>query len=273
MARLLGTRPPRLAALLAGLLLAGAALEPAPASAQRIGVASSVKNQVTGSLGGSVRRLSSGAGVSQNETVSTGAASATQLLFRDQTSLTMGANASLTLTRHVYNPATGAGDVAARVGKGAFRFVSGVAAPGSYRLESPTVTIGIRGSIVEGYVDPDTRQEVYVLVQGTMVVCTAASVCVTVDTPGQYVHIAPDGGITGPTTWRGPLLDLDASVNFVRTVLSNGLETGVDPLPRPQGANETLDGLRIDRRFPPMMDDKYPGGGHYYPGEGGCGEC
>ena len=243
-----------LPALLAALLCAGLALDHGPAEAKRIGVASSVKNQVTGTLGGSVRRLSSGAGVSQNETVATGSASATQLLFRDQTSLTLGENASLRLTRHVYNPANGAGDVAARVGKGAFRFVSGVARPGSYRLESPKVTIGIRGSIVEGYVDPATGQEVYVLVQGQMLVCNFASVCVTVDTPGQYVHIGQDGTITGPSAWRGPLLDLDASVNFVRTYLGDTLETGADPLPRPQGANEVLDGLRIDQRFPPEIE-------------------
>lgn len=237
------------------VLLTVALLAPAtPASAKRIGVASSVKNQVTGSLGGSVRRLSSGSGVSQNETVATGVASATQLLFRDQTSLTLGENASLRLTRHIYNPSTGAGDVAARVGQGAFRFVSGVARPGSYRLESPKTTIGIRGSIVEGYVDPLSRQEVYVLIQGQMEVCNVAGACVSVTTPGKYVLIEPDGGIVGPTTWRGPILDLDASVNFVRTLIGGGLENGADPLPRPQGANETLDGLRIDQRFPPAIE-------------------
>lgn len=239
------------------------------AQAQRIGVASSVRNDVTGALGGAVRRLASGAGVSQNETIATGEASAAQLLLRDQSSLTLGANASLRLTRHVYNPATSAGDIAARVTKGGFRFVSGVAAPGSYRLESPTATIGIRGSIVEGYVDPITRQEVYVLVQGEMIVCNAAGGCVTVQTPGSYVHIASDGTITGPSDWRGPLLDLDASINFVRSYLGAGLETGVDPLPRPQGANETIDGLRIEQRFPAeMMDDIEEG---YGEGEGS--EC
>ena len=254
-----------LTALLATAFSAALALQSGHALAQRIGVASSVKNQVTGSLGGSVRRLASGSGVSRNETVATGEASAAQLLFRDRTSLTLGANASLSLTRHVYNPSNGAGDVAARVGKGAFRFVSGVARPGSYRLESPRTTIGIRGSIVEGYVDPATRQEVYVLVQGQMEVCAFDGACVLVSTPGKYVHIGADGAITGPTTWRGPILDLDASVNFVRTLIGGGLENGSDPLPRPQGANETLDGLRIDQRFRPFFDDVEGGEGE---GEG-----
>ena len=240
----------RLCRSLAILMAAALAIQATPASAKRIGVASSVKNEVTGSLGGALRRLSSGSGVRQNETVATGAASATQLLFRDRTSLTLGENASLRLTRHVYNPASGAGDVTARIGKGAFRFVSGVARPGSYRLESPKTTIGIRGSIVEGYVDPITRQEVYVLVQGEMQVCAAAGVCVAVTKAGQYVHVAPNGAITGPTAWRGPILDLDASVNFVRTLVGGALENGSDPLPRPQGANQTLDGIRIDQRFP-----------------------
>lgn len=240
-------RLPRARLAVAALALA---LAHTPLWAVEIGVASSVKNDVTGDLAGQVRRLASGSEINQNETVATGDASATQLVFRDQTSLTLGENASLTLTRLIYDPSTKVGDVAARVGKGAFRFVSGVAQPGGYTLESPKSTIGVRGSIVEGYVDVFTGMEVYVLVEGAMEVCTLVGRCVRVATPGDYVIIGPDGEISGPRPWRGPILDLDASVNFVRTAVGDALFDGVDPLPFPRDANETLDGLRLDQRFP-----------------------
>ena len=56
--------------LLAGILLIGLGFD--HAFAARIGVASVVKNQVTGSAGGRTRTLRPGAGVFQNETVSHG---------------------------------------------------------------------------------------------------------------------------------------------------------------------------------------------------------
>jgi hypothetical protein len=57
----------------------------------KIGVASVAKNQVHGILGGTTRAMSAGSELFSNETVRTGEASQAQLLFLDQTSLSVGA--------------------------------------------------------------------------------------------------------------------------------------------------------------------------------------
>jgi hypothetical protein len=64
---------------------------PAGAAPARIGVASVVENEVNGTLGGDTRVLQVGAGVFRNEVITTGRDSSAQLLFRDETSPTLGA--------------------------------------------------------------------------------------------------------------------------------------------------------------------------------------
>lgn len=226
-----------------------AAFNPVHAQSGKIGVASSVKNTVQGRIAGRTRDLASGSGVVRNETVSTGADSATQLLFLDRTSVTLGANARLTLNTFVYNPSRRTGEVVARAAKGAFRFVSGLGRTNTYKLETPRVTIGIRGSILEGFIDEVTGTEVFVVVQGRVVICLDEEDCVTVDQPGQYVMVTSAGGLVGPAAWRGPMLNLDAAVNFVRVLTQDVLETGDDPLPRTRDPNDAEDARRFDKRF------------------------
>ena len=77
----------------------------------RIGVASVVKNEVSGTISGNTRVIGIGAQIFQNEVVTTGPNSSAQLLFRDQTTLTIGADARISLDRFVYNPQTRTGDI------------------------------------------------------------------------------------------------------------------------------------------------------------------
>lgn len=228
------------------LLLSGGA-----AMGETIGVASSILRDVSGEVGGVRRQLASGDGVSLNEVVATADESAAQLLFLDRSSLTIGENARLTLNRLVYDPDAGVGDVVARAIKGAFRFVSGLAGPGNYTVETPLASIGIRGSIVEGYIDEASGAEAIVLVQGKITICLASGVCVDLDRPGQYVLIAPDGSIEGPLAWPGPVLNLNAGLNFVKAHIQRELLGGEDPLSGADDANEVIDGLRVIDRFPP----------------------
>lgn len=225
------------------------------AAANTIGVASSVERDVRGDVAGVVRPLSLGDSVSQNEMIETGDESAAQLLFRDRTSVTLGENARLTLNRFVYDPDAGAGAVVAEATKGAFRFVSGLAGAGNYEVRTPRVTIGIRGSIVEGYIDEETGAELYVLVQGLITVCLTDGRCVDVERPGDFLLIRPDGSIVGPSPWTGPMLNLNVGANFVRIQLRTELLDGADPLPRTREANEVLDAERL---FDDLYDDAAP---------------
>ncbi len=232
--------------LVAGLLFSFALLlVPEMAFAARIGVASVVKNDVSGSVGGRVRVINVGSGVFQNEIIATGAASSAQLLFRDETSLTIGANSRLTLDRFVYNPATRSGDVVVNALQGTFRFVSGSAKPGGYTIRTPVATVGLRGTIVEGYIGSDGSL-VLVVVEGSVIVTTADGTTVTLQA-GQFITVSSTGVIGGPSDWTGPTLDLDGGLKFIFD--SN------EPDPnRRRDMNEALDSRDLDLRFPQSRD-------------------
>jgi hypothetical protein len=85
-------------------ILATAALAQSP-----IGAASSVQNDVQGSLNRKPLPVATGGSVFQNEHVTTGEASQAQLVFLDDTGLSVGPTSEATLDRFVYNPDRGTG--------------------------------------------------------------------------------------------------------------------------------------------------------------------
>lgn len=234
-------------ALLACCLLLGAAA--APSQAAQIGVASAARNDVSGTIGGKRRVISVGAGVFQDEVIATGPDSSAQLLFRDETSLTVGPSSRIALDRFVYNPQTRTGDVVIRAGVGAFRFVTGSARPQSYRIVTPAATIGIRGTILEGYIDV-VGNLLVVVVEGSISLTLAGGQVVTLNA-GQFVSVASNGKVTGPGTWTGPTLNLDAGIRFIVDNQGRLLERGSDVLPRWNQFNDALDSRNIDLNFPP----------------------
>src|SRR5205085_2615284 len=121
-----------------GLLPASSLAEP------NIGVASATKNQVRGILGDATRDVSSGDEVFSNETVRTGAGSVAQLLFLDQTNLSLGPQSEVKLDRFVYSPNRG-GKLTIEAGRGAFRFITGSQTSANYTVKTPLATIGVRG--------------------------------------------------------------------------------------------------------------------------------
>src|SRR5262245_57178345 len=83
------------------------------------------------------------------QTVTTGA-DGKQILFRDKTSITAGANSAITVKRVEYNTG-GTPNVVIDVSKGAFRYITGDAA-GSHTVKTPLSTVGVRGTVIEGFV-------------------------------------------------------------------------------------------------------------------------
>jgi len=212
----------------------------------RIGVASVVKNEVSGTIAGNTQVIGVGAQVFQNEVVTTGPNSSAQLLLRDQTTLTIGADARVGLDRFVYDPQTRSGDIAINIAEGAFRFVSGNARSESYRINTPNASIGVRGTVVEGYVNSSTGQVVIVVVEGSIVVNTPSGP-VTLEA-GQYITVNSDGTYTGPSTWTGPTLDLDAGVQFAFDDQGNLLNPG--QANKYSDFTDALDSRDVDIQFP-----------------------
>lgn len=110
-----------------------------------IGKLESLANEVWGTPAGAARAaLAQAAAIFRNERLETGEDSAAGVRFIDSSQLTLGANANAVIDEYVY-----AGDASRSVltlTKGAFRFISGQMPEKNMKLQTPTVTIGIRGT-------------------------------------------------------------------------------------------------------------------------------
>ncbi len=193
-----------LCAVVAASLAAASIAAATPAGAQsRIGVAAAVLNEVTGSVPGDQRRLATGDGVRQNEVIRTAGDASTQLLFRDETALSIGPSSEVTLDRFVFDPSGSATSVAVNLSKGALRFVSGASDPrAAIEVKTPLAVIGLRGTVIDvRYVDG----KVYVILspEGATDVCVQGGRCVSVTKPGDAVVIGQGGTIDGPKVWDG----------------------------------------------------------------------
>ncbi len=178
--------------LTAALLLA---LSTAPALAQpaaNIGVAATVVDRMEGSAGGQ-RVIGQGDKVYKDEVVRTGALGKGQLLFLDETTLTVGPNSRVTLDRFVYDPGRGAGTVTMTAVRGVFRFVSGSLPSQAYEIKTPAGSIGVRGTIFELIVDLDDTVTIRLL-EGGIVFTTLSRQETALTRPGQVLTVRPGTG-------------------------------------------------------------------------------
>ncbi len=238
--------------LVIATLAAGLQALPLGAQAEaQVGSAAAVRNDVRGTVAGQMR---TGSPVQQNETVSAGADSSAQLLFRDKSSVTLGPNSRVTIDKFVYDPSRGTGQEALRLAKGALRFVSGSQTPENYKVKTPLATMGVRGSVAETFVS-DLGYEFFLLIEGAIEVCVPSG-CQQITTPGQYVVVFPDGRIAAPAPWPGPMLDLTASVAFLETYFSQIVRGDHDVLPRYRDLNDARKPGEF-KPFGPVVPDGY----------------
>lgn len=106
------------------------------------------------------RRLASGEPIFMGDRIATGPGSGLQLMLLDETTLTIGPDAAVTVDSFVYDPARNTGKVSLAVTRGAFRFITGRIArnePQNVEVRTPAGTLGIRGTIVVGRVEDSGR--------------------------------------------------------------------------------------------------------------------
>lgn len=189
-------------------LILGLLASPTSDAAQKIGIASAVKNSVESVLGGSRSVIKVGDGLFENQTVETADDATAQLLFSDETTMTVGPRSAVVLDKFVYNPQTRTGEVVLNATKGAFRFISGAARPDTYKIKTPIATIGVRGTIVDGYCD--TGGNCFFIVQEGEAEFRLANGQVIVAKAGTFVHITASGTIsTG--TFDGSMFSIPAT--------------------------------------------------------------
>ncbi|MDF3074664.1 MAG: hypothetical protein K0S54_2331 [Alphaproteobacteria bacterium] len=155
-----------------------------------IGVAATVVNRVEGSVGAQTTAKKTGDRVFQNELIRTGTESKGQLLFRDETSLTIGPDSEVKLDQFVYNP-QGNSSVTLNATKGVFRFISGSLPSQAYEIKTPAATIGVRGTIILIALLPDGTA-IFQNGEGSFVAATLFG-NFTINQPGQVLVIRPGG--------------------------------------------------------------------------------
>jgi hypothetical protein len=117
----------------------------AVAQDSKIGNARSTRNQVEGIVGGQANTLSTGGAVFPDETVRTGQNAVADLLFIDNSNLSVGPTSEVKLDKFVYDPSGTSGAVVIQATRGAFRFVTGSQDKRVYQIKTPFGTLGIRG--------------------------------------------------------------------------------------------------------------------------------
>jgi hypothetical protein len=170
------------------------------AAQEAIGVVSRIQGEARGTRGGTTRALGLNASVFLNETVSTGEAARLEVTFIDDTRLTIGEKAKLTLDTYVFDPAAGSGTIKFGVA-GALRFVSGKVtklASSDVSVTTAVATLGIRGTEFWGGPIDDQALGVF-LIEGAVSVSNAAGEQI-LRQPGQGTNIATPGSAPGPVT-------------------------------------------------------------------------
>ena len=148
------------------------------------------------------RDLETGLEVFFNEKISTDDSGRAQLLFRDGTSLTVGASSEMTIDEYVYDPATGTGDMVVSISKGVFRLVGGkISKNQPIVFNSPSATVSVRGGIA--YVKQTTAGLEAGLLYGTQLSVTSAATGLTASTSqtGRAFSVS-SGQTTAPTAQK-----------------------------------------------------------------------
>lgn len=168
------------------VLLATSALS--PGIAQEVGVLAAVNRDMTGERPAEARRqIFLQEKLVTNERIETSADGGGQVLFLDQTSLTITKNSLIVLDKYVYDPVSDTGELGISVLKGAMRMVGGrITKKKAALIRTPSATIGIRGGIGNVTVRPD----------GSTIYMHVAGISSTIEGDGDDVlTITREGGV------------------------------------------------------------------------------
>jgi hypothetical protein len=154
---------------LAGPLAKGKYVQAADGNTLSIGEVSNISGTVKAKrLDGTTSNLNQGDPVFQGDTIETEGTGAVGLVFLDKTTLSLSEGGKMVLDELVYDAETGSGSMVVNMVEGAFSFISGEIAktgPDAMKLETPVVTMGIRGTTVAGKAAVEGNENSFTLLQ------------------------------------------------------------------------------------------------------------
>src|SRR3970040_786634 len=135
------------AAILLAALCIVARIGPADAG-EAIGVVQSVTGAATVTRGDRILTAAPGLRLEGGRPPDPGPAGSLGVIFRDDSSLSLGPGSRLVVRNFLFSPEKGTFDLLARISRGTMAYLSGIIgkmAPRNVRFETPTATIGLRG--------------------------------------------------------------------------------------------------------------------------------
>lgn len=133
------------------ILLAALAF-PAPGHAAVDGTIGVVRNSTGSSTitrGADVLPASAGARLQAGDTLGTGSDGSIGIILRDNSRLSLGPGSRLVIREFLFSPSDGELGMLVRIIRGSMAYISGLIgklAPERIRFETPTATIGVRGT-------------------------------------------------------------------------------------------------------------------------------
>lgn len=118
-----------------------------------------------------------GTPVYQGDIVETVADGAANILFADNTTFSISEDARLSVDQFTYSGEDQSGSSFFSMLKGMFVYTSGMIGkndPGNVNIETPVGSIGIRGTVVAGKIDPDGGDSSVTIIDGAIVLTNAA---------------------------------------------------------------------------------------------------
>ena len=222
---------------LAVLCLIGSAANPAVAAeSQKVGQAEIIRNEVVNATEAQLIPINVGDNVLRDEIIRTSADANARFGLIDNTKLTLGPASTLKIDRAVLAGESRYKEITIRLTEGAFRFITGNSEKKSYKIETPSASIGVRGTILD--IRISSTETLVTLQDGRANVC-AAGKCTQLIERGHTANVTRVNGV--PQIKR----DLVPTWTFASVCSTNS--TLCSPLPALRKANLTA---------PPAVGDK-----------------
>lgn len=185
-----------------------------------VGAVEEVKGHATVTRAdGTVETIAIGTPIYQGDVIQTDAQGAVNITFIDETSMAVSENARFAIDQYTFDPETESGTTNFSVLRGLFVFTSGLIGrddPDDVKIDTPVGSIGIRGTIIAGQIDPSGESNITVL-EGAIVV-TNGTMNTTLSQQFETVRLT---GFGEPMESVGvvPANDISARFSTVGTVL------------------------------------------------------
>jgi hypothetical protein len=113
--------------------------------------------------------------------------------------------------------------------KGTFRFITGSQKKDAYSIETPSATIGVRGTVFDVYVD-GSGDTLVLLHEGEVNICNKTRTCRRHNSVGRIIHATTAGVLSAPLKFTEGLIPGVTSVGRVFPFVGKALR--IDPIRR-----------------------------------------